>query len=178
VGVTRDFQQHPTRAMAVANWFLERSWHESGKPPCDQMKLQKLVFYAHGWYMGNVRAELFPEDVEAWPHGPVVPSLHREFRDAGRKPIARLGDRMEIGEDGKVAFATPKHDGSLDGFFESVWNVYGGYTGIQLSNMTHRPGEAWTLVAEQYGYDLSATPLIPSEIIENVFERKVAEQTA
>ena len=169
--------RHPTRAMAVANWFLERSWRDPSKPPCDQMKLYKLVFYSHGWYMGNCHAELFPEDVEAWPHGPVVRDLYIEFKDAGRSPITRLGKRMEI-SDGKVAFVNPKHDGTLDEFFESIWGVYGGYTGIQLSNMTHRPGEAWTIVAEQYGYDLSAKPSIPPEIIESVFERKVTEQAA
>jgi len=169
--------EHPSRAMVVANWFLERSWRDPDKPPCDQMKLYKLVFYAHGWYMGNCHAELFPEDVEAWPHGPVVRDLYREFNDAGRSPISRLGKRIEI-KDGKVLRAAPKHDGSLTDFFESVWGVYGDYSGIQLSNMTHRPGEAWTLVAEQYKYDLSAKPTITSEIIEAVFERKVREQAA
>lgn len=168
---------HPTRAMAVANWFLERSWRDPNSPACDQMKLYKLVFYAHGWFMGNCKSELFPEDVEAWPHGPVVRDLYVEFKDAGRDPIARLGKRMEI-TDGKIAMIQPRHDGSLDNFFESVWSTYGKYTGIQLSNMTHRPGEAWTVVAEQYNYDLSSKPTITSEIIESVFERKVTEQAA
>ena len=169
--------KHPTRAMAVANWFLERSWRDQGKPPCDQMKLYKLVYYSHGWYMGNCHAELFPEDVEAWPHGPVVRDLYIQFKDAGRSPISHLGKRMEVAN-GKVTLVEPKHDGSLEEFFESIWSVYGDYSGIQLSNMTHRPGEAWTLVAEQYGYDLTSKPTITSEIIEAVFERKVREQAA
>ena len=168
---------HPSRAMAVANWFLERSWREPDQPPCDQMKLYKLVFYAHGWFMGNCKSELFPEDVEAWPHGPVVRDLYLQFKDSKRAPIMNLGKRMEFNE-GKVEMVEPRHDGSLNDFFESVWSVYGGYTGIQLSNMTHRPGEAWTIVAEQYNYDLSAKPTITSEIIEAVFERKVQEQAA
>lgn len=167
----------PTRAMAVANWFLERSWRSADMPPCDQMKLYKLVFYAHGWYLGNNCGELFPEDVEAWPHGPFVRDLYLEFKSAGRGSITSLGTRMEI-EGLKVSRTIPRHDGSLDGFFESVWNVYGGYTGIQLSNMTHREGEPWTIVAEEYGYDLSTKPTITSEIIEAAFERKVQSQQA
>ena len=115
---------HPTRAMAVANWFLERNWQASGAPPCDQMKLNKLVFYAHGWYMGNRHVELFPEDVEAWPHGPVIRDIYIEFCDAGPNSINRLGKRLEI-KDNEVTFVEPKHDGSLDDFFESVWDVYG-----------------------------------------------------
>ena len=171
------WEYHPARAMAVANWFLERSWRDQGKPPCVQMKLYKLVYYAHGWYMGNCHRELFPEDVEAWPHGPVVRDLYFEFKDAGRNPISKLGRRLDF-VGGKAVFVQPKHNGELSDFFESVWDVYGGYSGIQLANMTHRPGEAWTIVAEQYGYDLTAKPSIPPEIIEAVFEQKVREQKA
>ncbi|MEO1611280.1 MAG: type II toxin-antitoxin system antitoxin SocA domain-containing protein [Pseudomonadota bacterium] len=170
--------RHPTRAMAVANWFLERSWNSPELPHCDQMKLYKLVFYAHGWFLGNKQGELFPEDVEAWPHGPVVRDLYVEFKDAGRGPIRQLGKRMEIDDQNRVARIVPKHDGSLTNFFESVWNVYGGYTGIQLSNMTHRPGEPWTIVAQEWGYDLSAKPTITTEIIEAAFEQKVRQQVA
>jgi len=41
--------------------------------------------------------------------------------------------------------------------------------------LSHRLGEAWTVVAENYGYGLSAKSTIPSEIIELVFERKVRD---
>ncbi|MCY4312620.1 MAG: DUF4065 domain-containing protein [Gammaproteobacteria bacterium] len=158
--------------MAVANWFLKRSWQESNLPPCDQMKLYKLVFYAHGWYMGNRRVELIPEDVEAWPHGPVIRDLYLEFNDFGAYPINRLGERIEIVDD-EVSFVTPEHDGTLNNYFDSIWNVYGKFTGIQLSNMTHRPDEPWTIVAKHYKYRLSGKPIIPSEIIQSSFEQKI-----
>ena len=125
---------HPTRAMAVANWFLERCWNDKNPSICDQMKLYKLVFYTHGWYLGYCKTELFPEAVQAWPHGPVVPDLYNEFGHVRKKEIRRLGKRMEIIDD-RVSMIEPKHEGHLDVFFESVWNIYGSYTGIQLSNM-------------------------------------------
>ncbi len=165
--------QHPSRAMAVANWFLERSWREPEKPACDQMKLYKLTFYAHGWYLGNSGDELFPEDIEAWPHGPVVRDLYLAFKGFGKRPIVEMGKRLEVGEDGDLSFVSPRHDGSLDGYFEKVWEVYGDKTGIQLSNMTHREGEPWTIVAKKYHYDLSEKPIIPSEIIRDSFARRV-----
>lgn len=168
---TRD--QYPSRAMAVANWFLDRSWKEPEKPHCDQMKLYKLTFYAHGWYLANCSAALYPEDVEAWPHGPVVRSLYSEFNEFGRSPVTKLGKHLEIGEDGAPSFLVPEHNGPLDGFFEKVWNVYGDKTGIQLSNMTHRHGEPWTVVAEQYHYDLTGKPIISNEIIEACFANKL-----
>ena len=137
------------------------------------MKLHKLVFYAHGWYLGNYHEELFPEDIEAWPHGPVVRNLYGAFKQYGREAITNLGKQLEINSDGDVSFVIPKHDGSLDNFFELIWGAYGDKTGIQLSNMTHSPGEPWTIVAEQYNYDLSDKPTIPTEVIEASFVRKL-----
>jgi uncharacterized phage-associated protein len=158
--------------MAVANWFIERSSRELNHPNCDPMKLNKLAFYAHGWHLGITGSELFPEDVEAWPHGPVVRDLYVEFKDFGRNPITRLGERLEL-KDGEPAFVIPEHDGTLASFFEKIWDVYGSKTGIQLSNMTHKKGEPWEIVAEKYGYDLSEKPTIPSDIIRAAFERRI-----
>ena len=163
--------QHPSRAMAVANWFLERSWHDSRS--CDQMKLYKLTFFAHGWHLGITGRELFPEDVEAWPHGPVVRDLYMEFKRFGRDPITEFGSRLELIDDERPSFVIPKHDGTLEPFFEQIWRVYGNKTGIQLSNMTHREGEPWTIVAEQYDYDLIEKPTIPSDIIRAAFARRI-----
>lgn len=99
--------------------------------------------------------------------------LYLAFKDFGRNPIVELGKRLEIGEDGELSFVHPQHDGSLDSYFEKVWGVYGGKTGIQLSNMTHRKGEPWTIVAKKYHYDLSDKPIIPSEIIRDSFAKRV-----
>lgn len=38
------------------------------------MKLQKLCYYAQGYALAE-GFELFPEDLQAWQHGPVIPEL-------------------------------------------------------------------------------------------------------
>ncbi len=78
-----------------------------------------------------------------------------------------------IDVDGVSSFDYPKHDGKLVSFFEKIWDVYGDKTGIQLSNMTHREGEPWTIVAKQYRYNLVDKPTIPSEIIRDAFAKKI-----
>ena len=99
--------------------------------------------------------------------------LYLEFKEYGRDPISRLGKRLELGDDGTPLFVIPKHNGALDSFFEMIWDVYGDKTGIQLSNMTHRVGEPWKIVAEQYGNDLAEKPTISSDIIRASFGRKI-----
>tara|TARA_Y100000815_G_scaffold226694_5_gene214868 strand:- start:9997 stop:10506 length:510 start_codon:yes stop_codon:yes gene_type:complete len=161
----------PSTAMAVANWFLEKSWSEPDVPPCDQLKLYKLVYFAQAWFLANFDKPLFEEDIEAWPHGPVVRDLYIEFKDFGRDPITKLGTRLES-RGGEFEVVTPKHDGSLDGFLQVVWDNYKKYKGTRLSNATHARGEPWEIVSRHY--DLDEKPTIPIELIQEVFKAKIA----
>lgn len=163
-------QSSPSTAMAIANWFLKKSWDESNYPACDQLKLIKLVYYAHAWHLGNGAGPLFNEDVEAWPHGPVIRNLYIEFKDAGRDPIKKLGTRLTI-SDGNPIVETPQYDGPLNSYLTSVWGAYRSHTGIQLSNATHASGEPWRTVADHY--DLDGKPTIPNELIADVFRKKI-----
>lgn len=70
-------------AKAVANFFLKR-----GHPT--QMKLHKLLYYAHGWHLGFTGEPLLDEAIEAWAYGPVVPSIYQELKMLGSAPIDRL----------------------------------------------------------------------------------------
>ena len=168
---------HPTSAMAVANWFLARNWRAPDAPPCDHMKLHKLVYYAQAWFMGNEPGkELFPEDIEAWPHGPVIRDVYLEFKGVGRaSSINRLGRQMML-VDGQVVSREPDPpDADVQAFLEQIWYAYGDLTGIQLSNATHLDGEPWTLVYDHHKRDLSSKPIIPNQIIRSVFEQKVED---
>ncbi len=46
------------------------------KKPISAIKLQKLVFYSKAWSLVWDEDPLFPEEVQAWAHGPVVPTLY------------------------------------------------------------------------------------------------------
>lgn len=160
--------QHPTRVMAVANWFLETAWRCPQAPPCSPLKLHKLAYYAQGWYLGNTGSELFPEDVEAWPHGPVVRALYPAFHRFGNDAIDRLGRHLEI-HGGIPTLTTPRPADGLGAFLERLWTVYGHRTAVQLSNMTHRDHEPWTVVARHHGYALDDRPTIPTDVMRAAF---------
>ena len=51
------------------------------------MKVQKLVYYAHGWHLGLADAPLIGELVEAWRWGPVIRSLYAALAEFGNQPI-------------------------------------------------------------------------------------------
>ncbi len=42
------------------------------------MKLQKLVYYSQAWSLVWDDAPSFPEEIQAWANGPVVPVLYEK----------------------------------------------------------------------------------------------------
>ena len=61
------------RPEGVANAFLKKSQKDG--TIITQMKLQKLVYIAHGWMLGLSGKPLVNQEPEAWERGPVFPQL-------------------------------------------------------------------------------------------------------
>ncbi|MBA1381446.1 Panacea domain-containing protein [Pseudomonas brassicacearum] len=123
---------------SIANYFLDLAAANGEK--ITPMKLQKLVYYAHGWYAGNTHQPLIDETVEAWQYGPVIPSLYREFRHYGSGYIKTKATEATF--TGVYEVPIPA-DPNVRAFLSNVWNSYGKYTGIALSEMTHASGTPW-----------------------------------
>ena len=158
----------PYKACAIANFFLERAGQEK---PVTQMKVQKLVYFAHGWHLGITQKALINEQVEAWPYGPVIPSLYQELKRWGADPITELITTVEYRgslASGKLELATPKvpeEDTETHELLEAIWAVYGQWTAGQLSMKTHEDGSPWAkAMAENsnellYGTDIGVALL-------------------
>lgn len=166
----------PTTAAAVANEFLRLSAAEGSNPP-DQMKLQKLLYYAHAWYLAYNGTPLFEDDFEAWPWGPVVRDVYMQTKDYGRGPVTE--PLWEFGKDdeGGFGFITPEGvPAELRPFIEAVWNAHKKFSGVQLSNATHAPGEPWTIIKDKLGTD--SKPKIPNDLIASVYRQKLEKMRA
>lgn len=167
-----------TTAAAVANAFLDIQKEDNSKyPPIDQMKLQKLVFYAHAWWLALKGTPLFGDDVEAWPWGPVIRDVYNEFSIFGRNPIEgkRAVSCQLDNSSNKLKFVwiepqSPNNE--IMDFLREVWESHKKFTGIQLSNATHALGEPWTIIKEKYG-SLDSKPRIPNTLIQNIFKNKL-----
>ena len=173
---TTDLKIAPVSAAAVANEFLDLSAQEPTCPPIDQMKLQKLIFYAHGWHLAIKDNPLFEEDIEAWPWGPIVRDIYSQTAAFGRRPVSGRMTKLIVppGENFLRAKFVQQfvEDSQTKEFIKAVWDIHKMYTGIQLSNATHAAGEPWTLVKEQYG-SLDGKPTIPNDLIGVVFKKKI-----
>jgi uncharacterized phage-associated protein len=143
----------PYQTAAIANWFLDRA--ERADAQLDPMKLQKLIYFAHGWYLALAGKALIDEHPQAWEYGPVIPSIYQEFKSFGRGPIKDRATVISWGprasgqklQDWMSAhFVTPRidaDDSEVEELLEQVWIVYGTRSAVQLSNMSHIEGGAW-----------------------------------
>jgi uncharacterized phage-associated protein len=79
-------------ALDVASYVLQR---RSG---LTAMELQKLVYYAQAWNLAWDGRPIFDEEIQAWPHGPVVPRLYQKHKK--RVPVASIdgGDARRLSD--------------------------------------------------------------------------------
>ncbi|MEC3981767.1 Panacea domain-containing protein [Amycolatopsis sp. H20-H5] len=88
------------------------------------MKLQKLVYYSQAWHLVFHNVPMFEERIEAWPQGPVTPSLYAQHR-----------------KQYEVADWPRGHEGRLDSpeleTLTWVLDKYAGFSAESLSRMTH-----------------------------------------
>lgn len=162
----------PFNATAVANdfWKIARDKGEA----LTSMKLQKLVFYAHGWSLALAEEPLIFNRIEAWDYGPVIPDLYQAFKEYGNEPITAPA-REGIFREGKMVLVTPSlgalpEDSSrvnAQKIIERVWEQYGRYTAARLSNATHAQGTPWAQVYKAGERHI----LIPNPIIKAYFEK-------
>ena len=169
-------------AEAVANFFIDKAG-QTGCGDLTPMKLQKLVYFAHGWHLGLWSKPLIDEKIEAWQYGPVIRTLYREFKEFGNNAIARKAKNVRY-DDGQVVEYEPdigesnEHDVVAD-LLDRIWEIYGDYTPIQLSNLTHEDGTPWDQVAASFGNDLPRRMIhIPNELIQTYFESLAQQDRA
>jgi uncharacterized phage-associated protein len=107
--------------------------------PLTPMKLQKLVYYAHGWNLALTGKPLINENIGAWPYGPVIGSLYKEFKAFGRQKI----DSLAIDKEGNT-FSINENDELTFQLLSKVWETYSKLTAVELSNATHASGSPWS----------------------------------
>lgn len=136
-------------AIAVANAFIERA--KQGRiPDLTPMKVQKLLFYTQSWFLHLYGGEpLIDDSFARWKFGPVITSLYHDLKGYGYRPVTEKLSRAVLAPGGKgVNLVTPEvspDDKVANDMIDKIVEVYGKYSGNQLSAMTHAKGTAWSL---------------------------------
>ncbi|MDO4982186.1 MAG: DUF4065 domain-containing protein [Eubacteriales bacterium] len=90
------------------------------------LALQKALYYIQGFYYAFYKTFLFPEDCEAWVHGPVYRDIYFRYKDYRFDPIEKTADFNEsVFSSGEKAI------------YDSVINHICCYSGKVLERFTH-----------------------------------------
>lgn len=150
----------------VANFFLEQARQEG--LPLTAMKLQKLVYIAYGWHLALTGKKLFDEEIEAWKHGPVVPSLYHEFKHFRGVPITSMSVAYDYDSDEDYIPHVADDDAEAQMVLGKVWNIYKRFSGSALRNKTHVQDGPWDRV---YDENLMGITLRDEDIAEHYQDR-------
>lgn len=156
------------KPLAIANELILLA--NSCGSPLTQMKLQKLIFFAHGWYLAICDEPLIDESFQAWRYGPVLPSVYDKFKIYGMLGIDKPGAELVYTANG-FEWNTPRvtdNTGNVKDLLDKIWDVFGKYSGTQLSEMTHAPNTPWKKMREEYGDARSIS--IPNKLIKDYFK--------
>lgn len=96
------------------------------------MKLQKLLYYAQAYVLGMTGQPLFNNQIQAWPHGPVVPDVYHVYDIYGKDNITEVPDGIIPSE--------------FHALISTIIRDKGRLSAHDLRNMTHSEipwQEAW-----------------------------------
>jgi len=156
---------------AVANYFV-LNYRQHGITP---LKIQKLIYLAHGWHLAYICEPLvIDEYVEAWPHGPVFPSIYHAFKYLGRKPIIEPIIEFSYRGDYRIEMNTPgipKSDKLTCKLLARIWDEYGKFSGNYLSELTHQEKSPWSTARKSEKVKTIRNIKIDNDLIESYYKR-------
>ncbi len=123
----------PYPAVAVSNYFIGKSLED--EIVLSPMKLQKLLYFSHGVFLGITGEKLIDDNFEAWRYGPVVPHIYRIFKDYRMNPIKSKYSSYEI----------DPGDEDVRTFLNFMWDGLKDVDALELSDITHLKDSPWDL---------------------------------
>lgn len=114
-----------------------------------EMQEHKILYYIQGWSLALRDEPIFADRIEAWTHGPVVPSI-RHTRATVPAP--------ELPED-------------IREFVDEVFNLYRGVSGTVLADQTHSE-DPWITARAGIAEDEASSEEITHSQLQHYFTRR------
>lgn len=166
-------------AVAIANKILEIAWKSN--IDLSQIQLQKLVYIAHGWFLGGTGRPLIREEVCAWKFGPVIPELYNSFKFFGATKISKERyNTYKLLSSASFSEITLEHLNldktlykSLVEFLEGIWNTYKEKDSFDLVELTHEKNSPWSYVKRKNKHAIGKNLGIPNSLIREYYKKKI-----
>jgi uncharacterized phage-associated protein len=151
---------------SVANVIIEKALQRSVE--VSNLKLQKLIYFGHGWHFAFFDEPLVSIEFEAWDFGPVQPMLYEQFRKFGSGKIDQFSrkfnpitEKFEIPPVISNANAMEAIDYTLDRYLH--------LSASRLVELTHALGGPWHTTIENHRHVPNAGMKIKNSLIREYF---------
>jgi uncharacterized phage-associated protein len=130
----------PGDPRAIANLLLQEA--RSRELSVSNLKLQKLLFLCHAFYLVETGRSLVRGSFEAWQYGPVHREAYDAFKRFGAKAITEDADKFDPVTGTRKPLAIPADRAALD-VVRKVVRFYGDWTPGELVGLTHAKNGPW-----------------------------------
>ncbi|MCI9179620.1 MAG: DUF4065 domain-containing protein [Lachnospiraceae bacterium] len=134
-------------ALEIAKYIIDKCTKDNC--PISNLQLQKILYYIQREFLQQGEIA-FPEEIEAWQFGPVVPEVYRQYCGFGALPIRmRYMVRIELDDIRMINPIIEK---------KRILNPW------DMVSDTHSSGKAWDLIYRDGAGDHQ---VIPQELIKS-----------
>jgi uncharacterized phage-associated protein len=158
-------------ARKVSNFLLAR--YDNPRFYLTNLRLNKLLYFIHGWSLTSRANGLIRNHFEAWELGPVVRAVYDTFKVYGDGPINAPASHVDYasGEYKTIAYEDiSEKDAAI---ICRVFERYDQYTTNELVRLSHEPGGPWDSVFKSWSKDNRTSSRIPNELIRARFLAEV-----
>lgn len=135
------------------------------------LALNKIIYFAHAWYLALYSKPLVDSHFEAWQYGPMHPQIYHQLKRYSDQPIAsRLTQiDMETGRD--IPVEVELSDEENDHIIK-ITRFYGVRSAAWLVDATHESGAPWDQVWSAAERTPCPGMIIPDELTERFYSQK------
>lgn len=112
----------------IADWILSKINTQAGDT-ISPLKLQKLLYYCQAWHLTIFNKPLFDENIEAWSHGPVIPTQYNRFSYILRNEQIKVKN---------INIEVPQLEPDSETLLNEVLSIYGEHSASYLEALTHQ----------------------------------------
>lgn len=134
------------KTFRVTNDLLRQAYTKQDDDNLTPLRVQKLMYFLHGWYLAIVGRPLLAEPFIRGTYGPVLKSLEGELSCYGATPVDDYIKEWDDVECQVTAFFVDiKSAPQFADVLEQVWDQYAQYSTSQLSTLTHGDTSPWAM---------------------------------
>jgi uncharacterized phage-associated protein len=163
----------------IAYYFIKLALDDNNDT-ITPMKLQKLIYFAHGFYLAQFKDPLIQESFYAWKFGPVVIEVYNEFKIYGTDSI--IDDQQFPSRHLPLVKIIEKIiEEPAKSFLSQIWENFKNYSELELSTFTYAGESPWDIVTGPFKDHIEILPshiVIPNYIISSYFEEVTGSNKA